>query len=359
MTVSAPDPGLTIDAGAGSPSSIPTPARHILFLGLPAAVVVGVLIAGQAKVNSRLAAYVGGGFEGGVEAALISFGVGFLILCAMVGPIRSWRTGLVRIWRSWRGTDRSGRPRLARWQVLGGLAGAFFVASQGLTVATIGVALFIVGVVAGQTASALVVDHLGIGPAGKRPVTARRVGGAVLAIGAVVLGVLAKLEGTDPLHGAGVALLLLPLLAGVGASWQQAVNGRVAQVGGPMPATWVNFVVGTAALAVLLLVAITLSGTPGAPPAPTAGQLWLYLGGPIGIAFIGLSAWLVRELGVLLLGLASVVGQVLGALALDALAGVHLGFLTFAGAALTLVGVGIAATTGRSSRRREMSGNRT
>ena len=322
----------------------------MLFLGITTAVVVGLLVAGQAKVNSRLAASLGGGFEASVEAALISFGVGLVLLCVLIAPVPAWRAGTAGIVAAWRGA----RPGLTRWQVLGGLAGAFFVASQGLAVATIGVALFVVGIVAGQATSALVVDHLGIGPAGRREATPQRIVGAGLAVVAVVLGVVAKLQGTSAVHGPGILLLALPLLAGAGASWQQAVNGRVARVGGSMPATCVNFVVGTSALAVVLLAATLLGGSPAAPPSPAHGNLWLYLGGPIGIAFICLSAWLVHELGVLLLGLASVVGQVFGALILDATAGVHLGPLTFVGAALTLVGVGVAAMA-----RNPLSGNRT
>jgi transporter family-2 protein len=322
----------------------------MLFLGITSAVAVGLLVAGQAKVNSRLAAELGGGFEAGIEAALISFGVGLVLLCLVVAPVPSWRTGTARVLAAWRGTH----PGLTRWQVLGGLGGAFFVASQGLAVATIGVALFVVGIVAGQTASALVVDHLGVGPAGRREATPQRIVGAGLAVVAVVLGVVAKLEGASGLHGPGILLLILPLLAGAGASWQQAVNGRVAHVGGSMPATLVNFVVGTSALALVLLAATLLGGGATTPPSPANGHLWLYFGGPIGIAFICLSAWLVRKLGVLLLGLASVVGQVFGALILDATAGVHLGPLTFLGAILTLVGVGVATVT-----RNPLSGNRT
>ena len=53
---------------------------------------------------------------------------------------------------------------LRPWQLLGGVAGASLVASQGITVGTIGVALFVVAVVAGQTSSGLAVDHAGLGP---------------------------------------------------------------------------------------------------------------------------------------------------------------------------------------------------
>lgn len=41
------------------------------------------------------------------------------------------------------------------------------VISQGLTLGTIGVAVFTVGLVAGQTMSSLAVDRAGIGPGGR------------------------------------------------------------------------------------------------------------------------------------------------------------------------------------------------
>ena len=47
-------------------------------------------------------------------------------------------------------------------------------------------------------------------------------------------------------------------------------------------------------------------------------EWWMYLGGPLGLLSIALMALLVRGLGLLLLGLASVAGQLVGSLVLDA-----------------------------------------
>ena len=46
-------------------------------------------------------------------------------------------------------------------------------------------------------------------------------------------------------------------------------------------------------------------------------QWWLYLGGPIRVAFIALAAWAVRGVGVLVFGLLSIAGQLLGSVILD------------------------------------------
>ena len=69
---------------------------------------------------------------------------------------------------------------------------SFLVLSQGLAAAALGVALFTVAVVAGQTISGLVLDRVGIGPGGRRPLTAARLVGALLALGAVTWAVSAQ-----------------------------------------------------------------------------------------------------------------------------------------------------------------------
>jgi transporter family-2 protein len=141
-----------------------------------------------------------------------------------------------------------------------------------------------------------------------------------------------------------LALAVLPALAGVGTAWQQAVNGQVRVASGnALTATAVNFAVGTAALMVALAVDLAVRGMPtgGWPREP-----WLYLGGPIGIVFIAVAAVVVRFTGVLLLGLATIAGQVVGAVLLDLVAPPAAGRpgpFTLLGAALTLVAVGVAA----------------
>ncbi len=69
----------------------------------------------------------------------------------------------------------------------GGAAGALTVATQGLAVGIIGVSLFTVGIVAGQTVYGLVLDRIGFGPAGVVAVTMPRLLGGVLALAAVGL----------------------------------------------------------------------------------------------------------------------------------------------------------------------------
>lgn len=320
-------------AGTAAAPTLPV-ARRIAGVGL--ATVGGVAVAVQSRINGEL----GVRLADGIAAAVVSFGLGLLILLVLVPATPGSRRGLAAL----RAALRTGSLR--PWQCLGGLCGAFLVATQGLTIGTLGVAVFTVAVVAGQSGSSLLVDRAGLGPTGPQPVTPNRLVGAVLTVLAVLLAVGDRLA--DP--GA-LALALLPMAAGVGIAWQQAVNGQVrAAAGSAAIATLVNFAVGTVALLATFAVEVAVRGRPagGFPAEP-----WLYLGGPIGIVFIALAAAIVRFTGVLLLGLATIAGQIVGAVLLDLLlptTASHPGLATLAGAALTMVAVLIAAL-GPSPRR--------
>lgn len=308
-----------------------------LWLALVCAMVCGAGVAVQSRINGELGRRLGDGFT----AAVISFGSGLVILCVALAVVPAGRRGLVRVAAALRARE------LRWWYVCGGVAGAFLVLSQGIAAAALGVALFTVSVVAGQTVSGLVLDRIGLGPGGRRPLTASRVAGAAIALCAVTWAVSAQFGGSVP-----VWMMLLPLVAGLGMGWQQAVNGQVRVLAdSALTATFVNFVVGTVVLLVLTLVDWGVAGPPRALPT----EPWLYLGGMIGCVFIAGAAFLVRVTGVLLLGLATVAGQLATALLLDVLAPSSqepVRFSTVGGTLLALVAVGVASVRwgGRASR---------
>jgi len=306
-------------------------------VALPGAFLVGAAATVQSKVNGTLADRIGDGPRAGISAALVSFGSGLLLLTVLLLLLPAWRRDLRRL----RSSVREGG--LPRWQLYGGLAGASLVASQGLSVGTIGVALFVVAVVAGQTSSALLVDHRGLGPAGPAAITPARVVGAGLAVVAVVVSGAESMSG-----GATVAVLaLLPLLAGGATAVQQAVNAQVSQRSSPWVATWNNFLVGTCGLAVALLLMLLLPGHLDGLP----GSWWLYTGGAIGICFIAGAALLVPVVGVLMFGLATVAGQVLAAVVVDLVTDPdQVTARTYVAALLTVVGVAVAGLGQRRAR---------
>lgn len=104
--------------------------------------------------------------------------------------------------------------------------------------------------------------------------------------------------------------------------------------------TW-NFIVGFSILTVILLVRIGMGQVSFELP----HVWWMYLGGPLGLLSIALMALLVRGLGLLLLGLASTAGQLIGSVLMDLLIpqlGAHVYMVTVLGALVALIGAGIA-----------------
>ncbi|WP_028476004.1 DMT family transporter [Nocardia sp. CNY236] len=311
-------------------------------LGLVAGLGIGACTAVQARINGALGARL----HDGIAAATISFGIGVVVLAVVFSFSAPLRDGVRTLRRAV--SDGALRP----WQLLGGVCGAFFVASQGLTVAALGMTAFTVAVVAGQLASSLVVDRLGLGPSGPTPVTGVRLAGAGLGVLAVALaglghpGTAGGLPISDALRGGPTAaLIMLPALAGIGVAWQQAMNGRVGAIGSPTSAAMVNFCVGFGALLVCEAALIATTGAPDTFPT----EPWLYLGGLIGIAVIAVAALTVRWIGVLLLGLTSVAGQLVASLVLDVLTPTEAGLsgTAIVGCLLTISAIGVATRSWR------------
>ena len=158
-----------------------------------------------------------------------------------------------------------------------------------------------------------------------RPGTRRRPcpHAAAAAGSALCLVAVARQRLGDGAREASPLLLVLVVLAGCAISVQQALNGQVRRTTGDAGvATLVNFVVGTAALCLGLALHAAAGGLDLASW-PGVDRWWLYLGGPMGAAFVAVAAVTVRLLGVLRLGLAVIAGQLVGALLLDLLSPVH------------------------------------
>ncbi|MBB5954973.1 transporter family-2 protein [Saccharothrix tamanrassetensis] len=304
----------------------------VRMAGALTAFVGGVFLAVQGRLNGEL----GHVFRDGFLAALVSFGGGLVLLLVAVPASAAGRAGLVRLREALRNGD------IRWWQCVGGACGAFFVSTQGLTIASLGVAAFTVSVVAAQVVSSLLVDRAGLGPAGMQPLTWPRVSGAALAVVAVGVAVSDEFGPTSALWP-----VLLPAVAGIGLGWQQAVNGLVREAArSTRVTTLVNFATGTAVLLAVCAVDVAVRGLPSAAP----GSPWFYAGGALGVVTIGTAVVAVRWSGVLLVGLGQVAGQLVGALAVDVVAPAADGrpaAVTLVGTALTLLAVGIAALPAR------------
>ena len=313
--------------------------RLPLPVGLLLAVLAGLFVPVQGRINGAL----GSVLADGLAAAVVSFSVGLALMIVVSLVLPKGRAGLAQVLPALR------ERRFPRYYVLAGAIGAFFVFAQSFTVGLLGVALFTVAAVTGQTLSGLLVDRMGIGPAGKKSITGIRVLGSVLTVAAVAWAVSPRFDGSS--SGGATASsplqllvpVLLPVLAGFLMSFQQAMNGTATvHYGTPLTATLVNFIAGSIVLWLAWLVKLAVAGPGHALP----GEWWYYLGGPMGCIFIGVAAFLVRGLGVLVTGLGMIAGQLLGSLGLDLalpVPGTVVALPTVLGTLLTLAAIVLAS----------------
>lgn len=296
------------------------------------ALAAGAAIPSQGRVNAELVTVV----QDPVLTTLLSFLSGLIIMALAVPLSPRGRRAMKKVIPS----IRSGEVKA--WYLFAGFIGAYFVLTQSLAMGAVGIAVFSVAVVTGQTVGGLLWDRIGLGPAGRKRISAMRGFGAVLTVAAVLWTVSPQLSTTD--RGIlWLLLVLLPFSGGFLQAAQQALNGRqLAAYGNSLPGTLFNFATGTAVLAVAWLIKIAIDGI--GEPLPTTW--WYYLGGPFGIVFIALGAYLVSRVGVLLAAMGMIAGQLLGSLLLDVLfpaPGSLITAATVLGTVLTLLAVGVAS----------------
>jgi transporter family-2 protein len=140
---------------------------HRLAAGL--IVLAGLALAAQAPINAGL-----GDAIGGLEAALVNFVVGSVVLAVAVVAVR----GLPGV-----GAAR----RVPRRYLLGGLIGAVYVAASVLLVRTVGAGGIAATTITGQLAASVALDRAGALGLEERPLTPLRLAAVGLLIAGTVL----------------------------------------------------------------------------------------------------------------------------------------------------------------------------
>src|SRR5262249_12033825 len=128
--------------------------RWAVLAGVAAAFLGGIAVAAQSRINGALAGHLHDGFA----AALLNNTTALALSSVAVLSTPVGRAGLRLAARKLRG------GHLRPWECLGGIFGALYVASQGLSVGALGLAVFTVAMVTGQSGGGLVVDVAGIAP---------------------------------------------------------------------------------------------------------------------------------------------------------------------------------------------------
>lgn len=297
------------------------------WLALGLAVLAGLASAGQAAANAEIGDRVGSPSMGAVVNNLSAC----VLLLVALAATPSMRTGLAALRRA----------RLPWWAYLGGLGGATFVVVGTYAVPTLGVAVFTIAQVAGNSTGGLAIDRAGLAPAGRLGLTPPRVGAALIGLAAVTLAQVGR-----PIGDLAVGLVLLAAAGGVAVALQSALNARLSAAVGMPAGTAVNFAVSTVAV---VAVAAALGAFADLGSVRWPSEWYLYLGGPFAVGIVAVLLLGVRSVGVLRMGLAVVAGQLGGALLLDAVRsdGPGPSLAVLAGALLTLLAVIISGLGAR------------
>jgi transporter family-2 protein len=304
------------------------------------AAISGLLIALQARANGELSHLIGNG----VQAALVSFGSGLLIIAIVAVFSPSIKEGA----RNLKGAVA--RKELPKWTLFAGALGGSFVAVQTHIVPLIGVAIYSVASIAGQTAASLVVDRIGLTGGGKKHITPRRIAAALVTVFAVFISVFDRLDGRD----LSLFAVLLGCVAGAVVGVQRALNGQINEHSNQSFTTsFLNFFMGTTFLFIFLLILVAAGPTKFVPL--PSGPWWIYTGGVLGVIYIAFTSTIVQHLGVLTFTLFSVGGQLVGSLLIDLYSptdGVNVSAYLVTGILMTYFGVLVGGVNNSQARKR-------
>ena len=300
----------------------------------------GILISLQARTNGELSLRL----NNGLQAAFISFGSG-LILIAIISLFNPTIKSGVRRLRA-----AVVAKEIAPWTLFAGALGGTFVAVQTQIVPLIGVAIYSVASIAGQGATSLIVDRIGLTGGGKKAITPRRIAAAFVTVLAVLISVLDRIEAKD----LSLIAVFFAGLAGAIVGVQRAMNGLINEHSQQSFTTsLLNFIMGTTTLGVVLLLAVAIGKVEFV--ALPAGPWWIYMGGVIGVIYIAFTSTIVQHLGVLTFTIFSTGGQLIGALFIDLISptkGVSVSAYLVSGIVMTFLGVLVGgANSSKSSKR--------
>jgi bacterial/archaeal transporter family-2 protein len=300
----------------------------------------GILISLQARTNGELSLRL----NNGLQAAFISFGSGLIliVIISLFNPtiksgVRRLRAAVVA-------------KEIAPWTLFAGALGGTFVAVQTQIVPLIGVAIYSVASIAGQGATSLIVDRIGLTGGGKKAITPRRIAAAFVTVLAVLISVLDRIEAKD----LSLIAVFFAGLAGAIVGVQRAMNGLINEHSQQSFTTsLLNFIMGTTTLGVVLLIAVAIGKVEFV--ALPAGPWWIYMGGVIGVIYIAFTSTIVQHLGVLTFTIFSTGGQLIGALFIDLISptkGVSVSAYLVSGIVMTFLGVLVGgANSSKSSKR--------
>jgi transporter family-2 protein len=301
----------------------------------------GVLIALQARTNGELSLRL----DNGLQAAFISFSSGLFLISLITIFHPGIRAGIKKLRAAVKAKE------IAPWTLFAGALGGSFVAVQTQIVPLIGVAIYSVASIAGQSATSLIVDRIGLTGGGKKPINPRRIAAAVVTVLAVLVSVLDRIEAKN----LSLIAVALAVFAGAVVGVQRAMNGLINEHSQQSFTTsLLNFIMGSSALGIVLLIAVAIGKVEFV--ALPHGPWWIYMGGTIGVIYIAFTSTIVQHLGVLTFTLFSTGGTLVGALLIDIFSptkGVNVSTYLVTGIVMTFLGVSVGGVSSSKSLKQE------
>ncbi len=241
-----------------------------------ATLLVGLLVAAQVLLNSRLSAH----FGLGIFATAVSFLTGLAYLTALcLAEARALGLPLLR-WRA------APRPHL----LLPGVLGVAFVTAGNAITPLVGSSVFWVSVVVGQLTMSALLDATGFSLAGRAiPLSAGKAALLVVAAVGAAMAVADGLGAASASAGTLVGCSLAAVLVGTLMPLQAALNRHAAALlPSRLAATWWSFAAGTALSLLVLACYLGADAARAAQfPALFASSVGVqYLGGAIGVVYV-------------------------------------------------------------------------
>jgi len=197
-----------------------------------------------------------------------------------------------------------GRPFLYHF---GGAFGVIIVLFNNLAFGRISVSAILALILLGQSAAGLAFDQFGLMGMKKYPFNKRKIVGLIL----IICGIIVMIDQFD------FVAMLLSVLAGASTVISRTLNAKLSNLSSVRTSTFYNYLVG---LAFALVVFLLFGGGEAIHVDRTLStDLYIYLGGILGVCFILINTLLVPKISAFYLTLLLFVGQVFAGIAIDAI----------------------------------------
>ncbi len=260
---------------------------------------IGMATPVQTAVNAQLQTRL----DSSLAASFVSFVIGTLVLLALnIASLSSIVAGMSDIpWYAW----------------MGGVFGFAALTSFIILFPRIGGIQTVLLPILGQIAMSMVIDTTGIFGAEVKAMSPMRLAGTLVVVAGAVMVVLRKGESGGEKHGSRLFWQALGIIAGALLAAQSAVNGTLGVcLHSPVQAAFVSFFISTVILLALVL-AIKTDRRSLRKLFPLRGPLWIWIGGAIGVVIVIGYAAFAPILGIGLLSVVSILGQLGASVMID------------------------------------------